>query len=100
MTKRRVLMRRKYSIGFFLVVVLVILLFAVGNRLSTVLLEEYYVIKDYEGYLTVFTSEGKIYEYTSILTTDLPETLQEGIDSGIQVDKIEDVYGFLENYSS
>ena len=93
-------MRRKYSIGFLIVVLFVIILFALGNRLSTVLTEEYYVIKDYEGYLTVYTSDGKIYEYTSILTENLPEIIRNGIETGIEVDKIEDVYGFLENYSS
>lgn len=93
-------MRRKYSIGFLIVVLFVIILFALGNRLSTVLTEEYYVIKDYEGYLTVYTSDGKIYEYTSILTENLPEMIRNGIETGIEVDKIEDVYGFLENYSS
>lgn len=106
-------MSRKYSIGFLIGIVILIILFIVGYKISYNHAIEHYhnieednysdynfVLKDKEGYITVYQDDGRVYEYTSISSSDLPETIQEDLKIGIGVDNIGEVYGFLENYSS
>ena len=106
-------MSKKYSIGFLIGIIVIISLFVIGYKISyNNAAERYhriedqnytdynYVLKNKEGYITVYESNGKIYEYTSILCSDLPETVQEDLKIGIGVNNIGEVYGFLENYSS
>lgn len=109
-------MNKKYSIGFLLGFIFLILLFVLAYRISynraldkhntkqEELVSETeicYYIKDFEGYVTVFESDKKtVYEYTTILVSELPEELQEKVKNGIKVTSLGQVYGFLENYSS
>ena len=41
-----------------------------------------------------------IYEYTSIDVETLPVTVQNEVKNGKYIEDIEELYGFLENYSS
>ena len=109
-------MNKKYGIGFLLGFIILIALFALAYKISynraleknntkqeelVAETELCYYIKDSEGYVTVYESDQKtVYEYTSILVADLPENVQEQLKEGIKVTSLEQVYGFLENYSS
>ena len=112
-------MNKKYSIGFFVGTILLVVLFVIAYRISYSRaldknemhtendtsvqkeLEICYYIKDTDGYVTVYESDQKtVYEYTSILVSELPEQIQEDLKEGIKVTSLRQVYGFLENYSS
>ena len=110
-------MRRKYSIGFLLFMVIIVVLFIIVYRFSyhkamlemekdiiedfTGDLKEAFYIKETDGYVTVYMAdEETVYEYTSIPTDELPKSVQEELKEGKKVDTIGQVYGFLENYSS
>ena len=63
--------------------------------------EDCYYLKNVNGYVVVFLSDKKTaYEYTDILCEELPETVQEELVNGKYIENQEDLYGFLENYSS
>ncbi len=65
------------------------------------LIEEGYYIKATDGYVTVYYTDKKtVYEETSIQTSELSEEIQQKLKTGIKVETIGQVYGFLENYSS
>ena len=106
-------MSRKYSIGFIIGMIIFIALIFVGYKLSynhaierneeiqeQMIFDNQFVIKNKEGYVTVYKNNGQVYEYTSLLCLDLPISIQEDLKNGIIVDNIGEVYGFLENYSS
>ena len=106
-------MSRKYSIGFLIgIIVLLAILISCykisynkaierNDGLEYEFISDYnYVLKEKEGYITVYKNDGQIYEYTSILSSDLPMSIQEDLKRGIGVDNLGEVYGFLENYSS
>lgn len=108
-------MNKKYSIGFLIGAIAIIVLFIVAYRMSyshalerkaeteqgNLQLEECYYIKASEGYVTVYLADQKtVYEYTSILVEDLPAELQKRVENGYKVTSLGQVYGFLENYSS
>lgn len=113
-------MSRKYSIGFLLAAILIIVLLVIAYRMSyqraleknesqkeseeqpiQADAEICYYIKELDGYVTVFEADKRtVYEYTSILVSDLPEDIQEKLKDGIKVTSLGQVYGFLENYSS
>ena len=112
-------MNKKYGIGFLLGFIILVAFFILVYRISyqraldkhnqqnEKLVEEVtdtelcYYIKEYEGYVTVFESDKKtVYDYTTILVSELPEDLQEKVKKGIKVTSLGQVYGFLENYSS
>ena len=110
-------MRKKYSIGFFAGIIILILLFMLAYRISYKKaldkqqmeekqmvqnkVEICYYIQEHEGYVIVLESDRKtVYEYTSILVEDLPEYVQEQVKTGMRVTSLTQVYGFLENYSS
>ncbi len=60
-----------------------------------------YYLKDLNGYLAVYLQDGQtLYEYTNISVQELPKELQEEITSGKRIETTEELYGFLENYSS
>ena len=64
-------------------------------------LDDYYVIKECAGYITVYYSDqNTVYEYTSIPVEELPMEMQKELKAGKQVNSIKEVYGILENYSS
>ncbi len=63
--------------------------------------EDCYYLKNVNGYVVVFLSDKKTaYEYTDILCEELPKTIQEELVNGKYIETQEDLYGFLENYSS
>ncbi len=63
--------------------------------------EDCYYLKNVNGYVVVFLSDKKTaYEYTDILCEELPQTIQEELVNGKYIETQEDLYGFLENYSS
>ncbi|OUO80201.1 hypothetical protein B5F53_04350 [Blautia sp. An249] len=62
--------------------------------------ETYYLV-DENGVVQVYKGDRKtLYEPTQIQTKDLPEDLQEEIQNGKYVESQEELYSFLENYSS
>ena len=106
-------MSRKYSIGFFIGIILLVVLLIFCYKLSynkaiernenieyDTISNYNYVLKEREGYITVYKNTGQVYEYTSILSSDLPMYIQEDLKQGIGVDNLGEVYGFSENYSS
>ena len=110
-------MRKKYSIGFLILTILVVFLLILGYRISYHKMlskqeeaqaqedapqkEEGFYIKAADGYVTVYLGDGKtVYEYTSILVSELPDAIQKELENGKKVDSLGQVYGFLENYSS
>ncbi len=63
--------------------------------------EDCYYLKEVNGYVVVFLSDKKTaYEYTDILCEELPETIREELVNGKYIATQEELYGFLENYSS
>lgn len=110
-------MSRKYGIGFFVAMILVVALFSAAYRISynhvqdkheqeaetrtQGNIETCYYIKENEGYVIVYEADQKtVYEYTSIRVDELPNDLQESVKKGLKVDSLGQIYGFLENYSS
>ncbi len=63
--------------------------------------EEGYYLCEMQGFVVVFLSDRQtIYELTEIPLTDLPEEVQQEIASGKYIATEDELYGFLENYSS
>lgn len=63
--------------------------------------EDCFYLKNVNGYVVVFLSDKKTaYEYTDILCDDLPEKVKEELANGKYIENLEELYGFLENYSS
>ena len=53
------------------------------------------------GYIVVYLSDKETpYEYTDIRYDDLPAVLRQEIRNGKYIADLEELYGFLENYSS
>lgn len=60
-----------------------------------------YVIVNEDGYLTVYKKDLKtVYFNTDIPYQELNEELQEKIDNGYPIQDTQELYDFLENYSS
>ena len=123
-------MKNKYGIGFLLFLILVVFGITCAYQLSLnkgkreiqakikaeeqaekgdfsvaadgqALKEDCYYLKALNGYVVVYLNDKKtVYEYTDILLDGLPETLQKEIKNGKYVETSEELYGFLENYSS
>lgn len=115
--KGEMIMRRKYSIGIILLTFLLIyLIYDFSNvkenpQNQIVQAEEEhtpisfdeasYYLYEVNGYIVVFLNDRKTpYEYTDILYDELPEMLKKEIKNGKYVKDKEELYGFLENYSS
>ena len=110
-------MNKKYGIGFLIATIVLIGLFflayrisynraldkqeAEGRQMVQNELEICYYIKEADGYVIVFEADQRtVYEYTSIVASDLPENVQKQLEDGIKFTSLTQVYGFLENYSS
>lgn len=118
---------RKYSIGFVIVSLIIMVLLSAAYRFSyqaavdraareqeeevqpnaAVLTEgqatknDGYYLMEQNGYVIVCLQDKKaVYEYTSIEVTELPITLQNEVKNGKYIKTLEELYGFLENYSS
>ncbi|MCI6043628.1 hypothetical protein MR857_09905 [bacterium] len=59
-----------------------------------------YHIGIHEGKVIVRLDDGSIYETTEIPWESLPSTVQEQIESGYILETKQELYSFLENYSS
>ena len=59
------------------------------------------VLVDDDNYVSVYQlPSGEIYEYTDVIMDVLPSELQEEIRSGKYLKNEEELYNFLENYTS
>lgn len=60
-----------------------------------------YYLLEVNGYIVVYLSDRKTpYEYTDIHYDELPELLRQEIRNGKYIKSTDELYGFLENYSS
>lgn len=60
-----------------------------------------YVLLEEEGYVAVYCADRKtLYASTDIQIQSLPDELQQEIQEGKPISSEEQLYGFLENYSS
>jgi len=63
--------------------------------------DERFLIKEEEGYLVIYDRMTmKRYDETTIQLCDLPERLQKLVSDGLYFADEEELYAFLENYSS
>ena len=63
--------------------------------------EDCYYLMEVNGYIVVYQSDKKTpYEYTDILYDELPEKIRSEIRNGKYIQNIQELYNFLENYSS
>ena len=114
-------MKQKYSIGLFvLIITIVYILFIsvpaeskeqdsktnIRNEMSVstdgnVYDKECFYLYNLNGYIVVYENDHQtIYEYTNIVVDELPENLQKELKNGKYIPNQEELYGFLENYSS
>ena len=60
-----------------------------------------FVLRDYHNYVTVYTlPEDTVYEYTDVILDVLPEDIRAEIRQGKYLQNEEELYNFLENYTS
>lgn len=113
-------MRRKSSIGFLLGVLFLCGLYCFSDRLfyerelaenEEPIVQEAaggreepvypYYLKEQEGCIYIYQSDGEtIYEKTSITMDEVPEEIRETIRKGKGIQTLEELFSFLENYSS
>lgn len=111
-------MKTKYGIGLFILIFVLIYFISYGayqeynnqkytayeknvsnNELTN--LENGYYLFEVNGYIVVYKNDKKTpYEYTDIKFDDLPHLLKQEIKNGKYIKNEEDLYGFLENYTS
>lgn len=119
-------MQKKYSIGFLMITLAAFAIIGVVYQVSyekaqeraaieeqelieaqtiategQALKEDCFYLMEVNGYVTVYMSDREtVYEYTDIQVSELPYTLQNEIKNGKYMENMEELYGFLENYSS
>ena len=60
-----------------------------------------FYLKELQGFVAVYLKDGKtMYELTDIALSELPAEMQKEIRMGKTVESTEELYGFLETYSS
>lgn len=63
--------------------------------------DDCYYLMEVNGYVVVFLSDKKTaYEYTDISCEELPDSVRTELKNGKYIESVEELYGFLENYSS
>ncbi|MCC8029958.1 MAG: hypothetical protein LIO75_09255 [Lachnospiraceae bacterium] len=63
--------------------------------------EDTYCLRKNGSYLSVYRSDSDdVYFDTGMRLSDLPEDVQAAAETGIFFESLEELYGFLENYSS
>ncbi|MGN1267166.1 MAG: hypothetical protein ACI4UH_04430 [Dorea sp.] len=63
--------------------------------------ENCFYLMEVNGYVVVYLSDKKTaYEYTDVIFEELPETVRNEIKNGKYIESLDELYGFLENYSS
>ncbi|MGN0341577.1 MAG: hypothetical protein ACI4DO_02185 [Roseburia sp.] len=71
------------------------------QKTSNIPSDAIFILKDCDGYLTVYLiAEDTVYMYTDITMDSLPQSLQEEIDTGKTFSNAEELFRFLESYSS
>lgn len=120
-------MKTKFCIGFFVVVFLCASLLGIGYQISyryvmdkqlvkleqaeekeesittkgTAEKNEGYYLCELQGYVVVYLGDRQtIYEMTEIAVEALPEQVRREVETGKFVETVNELYGFLENYSS
>jgi len=111
-------MKRKYGIGILLFSVLLIYFISYGayheytNRTEDsdnfsmpadgqAFDEHGFYLYEVNGYVVVFKNDKMTpYEYTTISYDTLPEIIKQEIKNGKYIKNEEELYGFLENYTS
>lgn len=111
-------MKRKYGIGIIALLVLFIYFISYGayNEYSKnvekpemnsdfeeghAFDEQGFYLYEVNDYVVVFENDKNTpYEYTDILYEELPELLRQEIRNGKYIKNEEELYGFLENYTS
>lgn len=123
-------MRKRYCIGFFAVIFILMVCMEIGYQwsyqraiekfendvelaqssedLGEVLTTEgnakknsEYLLKELNGYVIVYLSDEKtVYEVTEIAIDELPDEVQTQIREGMEINSTNELYAFLENYSS
>lgn len=120
-------MKTKYVIGFLCIFLFVAVLLTAGYQLSyrhvmdrqaaraeeespttesisaegEAVQDEGYYLSELQGYVVVYLDDrSTIYEFTEIPVSDLPQEVQQELASGKYVETAEELYAFLENYSS
>lgn len=107
-------MKRTYSIAAILCLVLVLGILGFGynqkmkesdQKMISVQgeakKEDFFYLADLNGYVVVYEDDQQtIYEYTNISIGDLPQDLRDEILNYKKVESMQELYGFLENYSS
>lgn len=56
--------------------------------------------KEYNGYVAIFNYTNSLYEYTDISVESLDINIKKMIKEGIYFENIEELFAFLESYSS
>ena len=60
-----------------------------------------YYAKSFNGLIVILNGDGKtVYEYTQISLASLPEDMREDILKGYYIETEEELYSFLENFTS
>ena len=60
-----------------------------------------YYISSLQGYVVVYCDDHKtVYEVTDISINSLPKDIQEKVMNSMYIESTEELYQFLENYSS
>ncbi len=119
-------MKMKHYIGFFTGVFLLVTILGIGYQLSyryvldkqeakaeteektesittkgTATKNEGYYLCELHGYVVVYLyDKTTIYEVTSIPVSSLPENIQEEVKEDKYIETENELYGFLENYST
>ena len=103
-------MKKKYVVGFFLALFCMVLLVSAGyaasyryvmQRQEARVEEAEKREKELNGYVAVYRADGtSLYETTNIPVEALPDDLRADLDKGRYIETPEELYGFLENYSS
>ena len=118
-------MKNKYGIGFFAAAIILMLVLTGAYQLTyykareraalekeetsdeavaaegEALKEDAYYLMEVNGYVVVYLSDKETpFEYTDIPYDELPALLREEIRNGKYIESTEELYGFLENYSS
>ena len=111
-------MKKKYGIGLFLFIFILIYFMSYGayheytnqkkqtyekniSNVDETNLQNGYFLFEVNGYIVVYRSDKKTpYEYTDIKFDDLPHLLKQEIKNGKYINNEDELYGFLENYTS
>lgn len=120
-------MKQRYVIGFFIFIIALLTILDIGYYASyqiykqntTAKVEEKtadepnlpadgsatknvgYYLAEQNGYIIVYLSDKEtVYQYTTIQLTDLPMQTQNEIRQTKHVPSTQELYAFLENYSS